>query len=315
MTHPEHITALNGIKMRKSLRGASGTWYQVIQELGRGGNGVTFLVMSTSDRTSGSLFAMKIFYQIADGKRTDQFTQEIDFLQSCEHPSVMTIYDSGTYRARTGDDTYLYFPYVVAEYLPTTLNSVIREGRSSFVEKTSYVVQMLSALAYLSELETPVIHRDIKPQNIFIKGNTCVLGDFGLMKKFDADYDGDTTLLKASSFPGMPYYYRSPDLVAYAKGGYRITTASDVFQLGLVAAHLFTGRNPLIRPKHILDNVELEALGTIPGSQHAGVALLIGRMLELNPNNRPTARALLDPWQNVFWEACSKSIALEGRAL
>ncbi len=309
------IVQLNHMRFRKSLKTDSGDWYQVVQELGRGGNAVTFLVMQTSGVRPGLLYAMKVFYEITEEGRGIQFAQEIEFLKSCSHPCVMEVTDTGTFRARIGEKEFLYYPYVVAEYLPTTLNDVIREGRTTFVEKVSYVIQLLSALDYIGSLNPAVIHRDIKPQNIFLKGKSCVLGDFGLMKRFEADYEGDHSLFKATSLPGMPFYYRSPDLVAYAKGGYRLTPASDVFQLGLVAAHLFTGRNPCIRPRNILDNVELEALGTIPGKQSAGVAKLIERMLALDPSQRPTPRQLIDPWQGVFWEASQRSIDLEGRAL
>jgi serine/threonine-protein kinase len=310
-----HVAHLNTIKFRKSLKTDSGDWYQIVQELGRGGNAVTFLVMQTSGARPGLLYAMKVFYKIAEESRNIQFVQEIDFLKSCSHPSVMEVSDTGTFRARTDSGEFLYFPYVVAEYLPTTLNDIIREGRATFVEKVVFVIQLLSALDYIGSLEPPVIHRDIKPQNIFIKGQSCVLGDFGLMKRFDRDYEGDDSLFKATSLPGMPYYYRSPDLVAYAKGGYRLTPASDIFQLGLVAAHLFTGRNPCVRPRDIMDNVELEPLGSVPGKQSAGVAKLIERMLTLDPRQRPNARQLLDPWQGVFWEASQRSIDLEGWAL
>ena len=310
-----HVAPLNSMKFRKSLRSDSGHWYQIIQELGRGGNAVTFLVMQTSGPTPGLMFAMKIFYKISEEDRTAQFIQEIDFLKSCDHQCVMDVVDTGTYRARISDNDYLFFPYVVAEYLPRTLNDIIREGRTSFVEKVSYVIQLLSALDYIGNLDPPVIHRDIKPQNIFIKGQTCVLGDFGLMKRFDNSYEGDDSLFKASTLPCMPFFYRSPDLVAYAKGGYRLTPASDMFQVGLVATFMFTGRNPCIKPKNILDNVTLEPVGSVPGRQGGGVAKLLERMIELDPRQRPTPKQMLDPWQGVFWEASQRSIDLEGRVL
>lgn len=309
------LAPLNSLKFKKSFRSDAGRWYKAVQELGRGGNAVTFLVMQTDGPTPGMLYAMKIFYKITEQRRTDQFIAEVEFLTTCNHPCVMQVVDTGTYRARISDTEYLYYPYVVAEYLPRTLNDAARENNLSFVEKTSYIIQLLAALDYIGNLPTPVIHRDIKPQNIFIKGQTCVLGDFGLMKKQDNDADGDDALFQASTKPGMPFFYRTPDLIAYAKGGYRLTTASDMFQLGLVAAFLFTGRNPCNKPKFILENITLEPVATVPGRQGGGVAKLIERMLTLDPRQRPTPKEMTDPWQNVFWEASQKAIDLEGRAL
>jgi serine/threonine protein kinase len=94
-------------------------------------------------------------------------------------------------------------------------------------------------------LPTPVVHRDIKPKNIFLKGQSFVLGDFGLIKLLNGHDEADHNIFKESVGFGMPYFYRTPDLIAYGKRESGITTKSDVFQLGLVAIELFTGRNPV----------------------------------------------------------------------
>ena len=86
----------------------------------------------------------------------------------------MRVFDTGVF--------YNQHPFLVAEYLPRTLHQIIRADSASVTLKISFATQLLSALAYLESLEKSVIHRDIKPQNIFVKGNSCVLGDFGLMK-------------------------------------------------------------------------------------------------------------------------------------
>jgi serine/threonine-protein kinase len=114
---------------------------------------------------------------------------------------------------------------------------------------------LLSALRYLASSRPPVVHRDVKPQNIFIKGRSCVLGDFGLMKVLNGSEEMDREVFRESTGPGMPYYYRTPDLIAYAKGEANITPKSDVFQLGLVAAELFTGWNPANKSENILDDL------------------------------------------------------------
>jgi serine/threonine protein kinase len=219
----------------------------------------------------------------------------------------MKVFDAGLFYDR--------HPFFVAEYLPDTLERVIRAGETSIVLKISFALQLLSALVYLGRLETPVIHRDIKPQNIFVKGNSCVLGDFGLMKHADLGHDEDRKIFKESLGVGMPFRYRTPDQVAYLNNQAPLTAKSDVFQLGLVLAELFTGRNPEKRTRDFSDPVELELLRKIPGALSDSIASIIKRMLALDPGSRDPASRLLDPWEGVFRAAVRQAHALEGRAI
>src|SRR5262249_55445475 len=86
------------------------------------------------------------------------------------------------------------------------------------------------------------------------------------MRVLDHSQSPDQEIIKASTVPGMPKWYRTPDLVAYAQGKAPLTCSSDVFQLGLVSAQLFSGRNPLKAAAKFLDPVELEQVEAIPGS-------------------------------------------------
>jgi serine/threonine protein kinase len=140
------------------------------------------------------------------------------------------VYDEGTYY----DDN----PFVVMEYLAQTLAEVMRAS-CGVVKKVAYACQLVSALAYLDSRDTKVVHRDIEPANIFVKGGSCVLGDFGLMKLLNNEVEEDLEIVKESVGVGMPRFYRTPDLVACLNGESGITTKSDVFQHGLVLAHLF----------------------------------------------------------------------------
>lgn len=296
----------------QSIKAESDVWYKSIQVLGHGGNASTFLALATSGPHKGVLFAIKVFRKISHQLRKEAFLQEVRYLESANHPSIMKVYDAGLF-VRRGHDGNSEFPFVAAEYLPKTLSDVIRGDTSTMPERISYALQLLSALSYLAGSHPAVIHRDIKPQNIFVKGGSCVLGDFGLMKFVDMDDEADREILKESELPGMPFYYRTPDLISYAKKESGITPKSDVFQLGLVIAELFTGRNPEKRPAGILDAIELEPIGNIPGTLGSGVAALLRRMLVIDPNARESAAQLMDGWQGVMSEAVEKSHALEGR--
>lgn len=301
------------LDLGQSIKAASDVWYRNIQVLGQGGNAITFLALATSGPNKGVMFAIKVFRKISQISRKTAFLKEIEYLKSASHPSIMRVYDAGIFvrRSQNGDVEY---PFVAAEYLPKTLADIIRANTASMVERLSYSLQLLSGLSYLAANEPAVIHRDIKPQNIFVKGGSCVLGDFGLMKFFNMDDETDREILKESELPGMPFYYRTPDLIRYARKESGITSKSDVFQLGLVLAELFTGWNPARRPVNILDDLELDNISHIGSSLGGGIAALLRRMLVVDPDARESASQLMDGWQGVMSDAVDRSHALEGRA-
>jgi len=296
----------------QSIHSETDVWYKNVQTLGHGGNAITFLALATSGSARGVLFAIKVFRKLSQPARREAFLEEVSFLESADHPCIMRIYDAGIFVRKSAQGTF-HYPFVAAEYLPKTLAVVIRENTASLAEKVSYALQLLSSLNYLASSVRPVIHRDIKPQNIFVKGGSCVLGDFGLMKFLDRDDDVDRNILKESELPGMPFYYRTPDLIRYARGEAGITTKSDVFQLALVLAELFTGWNPARRPANILDNIELDQINHIGGSLGGSIATLLRRMLELNENDRVSAHDIMGGWQGVLNDIVEKSHELEGR--
>ncbi len=296
------------LSIGQGIQSETGVWYRNLQILGMGGNAVTFLAVATSGQHRGVPFAIKVFRRLSKPERRGSFLSEMQFLKDCNHPSILRIYDAGIYRQN--------HPFFVAEYLPNTLHKEIRGGKNSVVVRISYALQLLSALAYLEGLvPAAVIHRDIKPQNIFIKGMSCVLGDFGLMKYAYTDEADDQESFKESVGFGMPFAYRTPDQVAYLNNESALTPKSDVFQLGLVLAELFTGRNPERRAADFSAPVELDPLGAIPGSLSESITSVLSRMLVMDPNSREVASRFLAPWEGIFQSAVKQAHALEGRAI
>lgn len=270
---------------------------------------MTFLVLCTSGSYSGALFALKVFRRLSLPERREKFLQETKLLLILNHPCILRVFDEGVFHTAQGD-----YPFTVADYLPNTLQQLLQRD-IPLIEKLAFSMQLISALAHLSEQSPQIVHRDIKPANIFIKGRSCVLGDFGLMKVLDGNAASDRETLKESIGPGMPFYHRTPDLVAYAKNESDVTVKSDVFQLGLVLAQLFTGWNPCRKAHEHLAPVELDEIERIPGKLGASIAATIKRMLILNPGERPTAASLLGSWQVNFFDAASHQHELDGQAL
>jgi len=288
--------------------------YRVLQELGSGGNSAVYLVEAIAGLHRGVLFALKIFLRIGDDARLERFNTEIAFLQSCNHPSILRVFDHGVHYASV-KGAPRNFPFVVSEYLPNTLRSSMLRGLS-ILEKTAFTLQLLAGLAYLSSRDPEIIHRDIKPENIFVKGRSAVLGDFGLLKAGDGIDPSIEFHIQASSGIRFAALYPTPDLVEYCKDRENpipLTSKSDVFQLGLVLAELYTSEIPL-KPRSVpFSPIELKPLIAIPGSQGEAIKGIIGKMLEISTDKRPSATDLFDPWEGIFLQLADMAQALEGR--
>jgi serine/threonine protein kinase len=299
----------------QSVEADSG-WYQILKEIGEGGNCVTYLATNTETNSDlrGNNFAIKLFRNTFDDKRTERFRQERQFLQKTTHPSILRYYDQGEYQG---------YPMLVSEYLPSTLRDIIDNNSMPFTQKLAYAVQILSALVHLEKQDTPIVHRDIKPENIFIRGEVAYLGDFGLMKRTETDEgsrnESEEKIEFYSSMAMNKYQYRSPDLVKRENGVIdKIPTESDVFQLGLVLTELFTDTNwnPQVPKSNPLSEVELEGHVQdwirVPEGMGSAVASIIQDMLKMDYQKRKKATELMDPWMGVYKNAIKKEYDVSG---
>lgn len=286
-------------------------WYKINQEIGEGGNCVAYLVTQTDGNYKGNNFAIKIFKNTWDEERERRFQSEQEFLEDVTHPSILRYYDQGSYYG---------YPFLVAEYLPNTLREVIRKDEISFTQKLSYTVQLLSVLVHLENEEPPVVHRDIKPENIFVRGETCFLGDFGLMKRVQVGDQTDIPFYESDDVAMNRAQYRSPDLVKYERGEIdEVPVQSDVFQLGLVLTELFSKNNwnPQVKKDDPLSDVEMDSevyeYIDIPEGMSRGIGPLIGEMLTLEYSDRKKASEIMDNWMGVYEDAAEKSVDIHGR--
>ena len=287
------------LEFGEALASSADNVYINLQRLGKGGSAETYLVLATSGPHRGIQFAVKVFRRLSKPEWRASFLAESSFLRTCGHPAVMRVFDEGVYL----ED----HPFVVAEFLPQTLSAVMR-GTTKLSEKLSYALQLLSALDYLVSLPTPVVHRDIKPTNVFIKGGSCVLGDFGLMKRAATHVAPDRESLR-ESLKGMPRNYRTPDLVEYLKGGPLPTPKSDVFQLGLVLAEMFTGKNPLrpFKGSDFESPIELDELVELDDPEWQHIRAGVRSMLAMEPDSRPSPAIMLERWQAIYLDLIKRT--------
>ena len=290
------------IKPFTGIHSSSGAWYNTIKFLGKGGNGISYLVLCTEGAYFGCVFTLKILYRISKPERVNRFLHEISFVKECSYPTILKQYDEGEWNNH---------PFVVMDYMSTTLEAEIKKGELSIGDKILFSLQLLSAVTYLQSKN--VVHRDIKPSNIFIKDNTAILGDFGLIKDLS-----DTSTEDAEDFKGyyaMPGAYRTPELVAYAKSESQICKESDIFQLGLVLCLLFTGKNPLRPSEDSLSEIALFPIPNGKGKYLNKSIWIIRQMLRIDKNERMPLDQAMKRFNLLFEEYSKAREELEGTAI
>lgn len=293
----------------QSVQGAS-AWYYNQRFLGRGGNGTSFLVTCSSGPNRGMQFVLKVFHKISDATRRKAFLDEINHLRSLSHPAITQIFDEGLFKTNAG----IEYPFAVIEYVPTTARELLVSKQIDRLRGIRIALNCLSAIDRLHKTEPPLIHRDIKPENILISDIGAKLADFGLVKALnDLEPAEEVDALEGTQWPGMPWRYRTPELVQRALDHTtQITTASDIYQFATVFYELLTGRNPQRKPEKITDSIELD-LRDIRGSQGPNLHHLIQGMLAETAGHRPTADACLQRLNLIHENYCKSLFNVTGQ--
>jgi serine/threonine protein kinase/tetratricopeptide (TPR) repeat protein len=198
--------------------------YQLIRRIGQGGMGVVYEAVRVDD--FHKRVALKIIKQGLDSDfaRT-RFLQERQLLATLEHPYIARLLDGG----ESGDGS----PYLVLELVdgePITQYCARLDGAA----RLRLFLKVCEAVEHAHR--NLVVHRDLKPANILVtaSGDPKLL-DFGIAKLLDPRASNTQT-----AFAALTPDYASPEQVR----GEPITTASDVYSLGVILYQLLTGRKP-----------------------------------------------------------------------
>ena len=197
--------------------------YNVLEHLGTGGMADVF---EAKDLISNKIVAIKILKEELKNDKTNivSFNKEASSAASMSHQNIMEIYNEGTYQG---------CPYLVIEYLKnqTLLDKIEYFTKFAPKEGSQIMIQLLEAIDYTHSHN--IIHRDIKPQNIFYMPNgTIKLGDFGI-----AVNENDA---KNSSKIIGSIYYLAPEVIQ----GRPYSVSSDIYAAGITFFQLITGQTP-----------------------------------------------------------------------
>ncbi len=201
--------------------------YRIVRELGRGGMGVVFLA-ERADGQYRQQVALKLIRPGANPNlHVQRFRAERQVLARLNHPYIARLLDGGSL-----DDGQ---PYLVMDYIEgEPLDKHCRQKGLELADRLKLFAKVCEAVAYAQR--HGVIHRDLKPANVLVTADgTPRLLDFGVAKLL-ADTETLTVTGQAPMTPG----YAAPEQLQ----GETITSATDVYALGLILYELLTDQHP-----------------------------------------------------------------------
>jgi len=203
--------------------------------LGRGGMGVVYLGERVLDRFGGGLtqkVAIKLVGRhLRSSPAVAQFLLERETLAQLEHAHIARLLDGGV--------TSEGFPYVVMEYIEGRRLDVACDDPSTSVQQMiRWMLQLCDAVTYVHR--NLILHRDLKPGNVMVTDDGSVkLLDFGTLKRIGPGADTDSEMTQAGMRP-VTVRYASPEHIQ----GTSVSTATDVYSLGMILYRLIAGRLP-----------------------------------------------------------------------
>jgi serine/threonine-protein kinase len=265
--------------------------FQLVERIGEGGMGVVYRATRADGEFSEQVAVKLLTTPVSSAAALRRFRVERQILATLNHPDIVTLIDGGL--AANGQ-AFLAMQFVDG----VSLADHCAAQRLSLAERLRLFQRVCAAVQYAHQ--NGIVHRDLKPANILVTpdGHPKIL-DFGVAKLLDA-HDGAHGATALSLLQPMTPNYASPEQLR----GLSVTTAADVYALGVILYELLTGVRPYTTHDKPLDEVIRLVLEVDPvrPSQRASSRLLRGdldaivlRALRKSPDERyPSAAALAD---------------------
>ena len=238
--------------------------YKLISRIGEGGMGNVWLAERIDGRFERQVAVKFLHFAVASQGGAERFKREGRILGQLAHPHIAELIDAGV--APKGE------PYLVLEYVSgKRIDEYCDERTLGMDARIALFLDVLDAVAHAHA--NLVVHRDIKPSNVLVSSEGIVkLLDFGIAKLLADDTNSAAaTLLTLEGGGAMTPLYAAPEQVT----GGTITTATDVYALGVLLFVLLTGHHPAGAEPHSPADLVKAITETDPPLASQAVALSI----------------------------------------
>lgn len=223
-------TEVQALLSARSLVGRQLGHYRVTREIGRGGMGIVYEGVRIDDQFEQRVAIKTLAIGFDRPELVWRFRRERQILAGLSHPNISALYDGGT----TEDG----IPYLVMEFVSgRPIDEWCDSQHLSIPQRLDLFRQVCAAVQFAHG--KLVVHRDLKPSNILVTDDGVVkLLDFGIAKLLTPEHVD--TLVTHDGMAPLTTAYASPEQAR----GEDITTAADVYSLGMVLYRLLTGAAP-----------------------------------------------------------------------
>src|SRR5262245_18238232 len=223
----------------QSLAGLIVGAYRLISLIGQGGMGSVWLAERSDGRFEGRAAVKLLNIALVGRAGEERFRREGNFLAKVTHPHIARLTDAGV--SPTGQ------PYLVLEYVEggQSIDRYCDEHTLGIDARLHLFLDVLEAVAHAHA--NLIVHRDIKPANVLVSVDGQVkLLDFGIAKLLDPDdhWGGSRAAevsLTRDAGPVLTPDFAAPEQLAHGQ----VTTATDVYALGVLLYILLTGQHPV----------------------------------------------------------------------
>ncbi|HEX6536097.1 MAG TPA: serine/threonine-protein kinase [Gemmatimonadaceae bacterium] len=249
--------------------------YTLVRPIGHGGMGSVWLARRTDGRFEGFAAVKLLNLALLSPTGQARFRREGSVLARLAHPGIARLLDAGV--TPSGQ------PYLVLEHIDgQRIDTYAEEHALSIEQRIRLFLLVLAAVGHAHA--NLIVHRDLKPSNILVaRDGTPKLLDFGIAKLLDTEGSGERTALTAEGGRALTPEFAAPEQVR----GDAITTATDVYALGVLLYVLLSHRHPTAEGCRTPAEMARALLEVEPGRLGLGdLDTILGKALRRDPRER-----------------------------